>query len=131
MVNREREGSGETWLETWISYILISGVLVSLVLEVAGITIFYRASHSMAISQDSSMFVRGQNFFAFLGRLFHETLSGVTALRLMTLGVAILILTPYVRAALSVIYFASTKNIKYLLITLFVLTVLTVSLMMH
>jgi uncharacterized membrane protein len=48
----------------------------------------------------------------------------------MALGMAILILTPYVRAVLSVVYFASRKNLTYLIVTLFVLIVLTVS-MLH
>jgi uncharacterized membrane protein len=131
MVRVESEGSGETRLETWLSYVLILGVLISLILELSGMFLFYRASRSMAISESGAMFIRGQNFFIFLSRLFHETFSGITAFRLMVLGVAALILTPYVRAVMSVIYFASTKNIKYLIITLFVLTVLTASLLVH
>jgi uncharacterized membrane protein len=131
MVRMESEGSGETRLETWLSYVLISGVVISLILEVTGMILFYRASRSMAISESGAMFIRGQNFFMFLSRLFYETFSGITAFRLMVLGVAALILTPYVRAVMSVIYFASRKNVKYLIITLFVLTVLTASLLMH
>jgi hypothetical protein len=34
-------GSGETKLETVISYLLIIGVLTSLILEVAGLSLFY------------------------------------------------------------------------------------------
>jgi uncharacterized membrane protein len=43
-------------------------------------------------------------------------------------GVVILILTPYVRVLMSVLYFAWEKNTKYILITLFVLLLLTISL---
>jgi uncharacterized membrane protein len=131
MVKSAGEGSGETRLETWVSYILITGVLISLILEVTGIVLFYRVSHSAAISQDRSMFIEGKNFFAFLCGILFETFSGITAVRLMILGVAALILTPYVRAVMSVVYFASAKNIKYLVITLFVLVILSVSLAMH
>jgi uncharacterized membrane protein len=46
----------------------------------------------------------------------------------MTLGIAILMLTPYVRVILSVIHFSRERNIKYVLITLFVLALLTISL---
>jgi uncharacterized membrane protein len=131
MVNKEIEGSGETRLETWVSYILITGVLMSLFLEVAGMVLLYRTSHSTAISHDKSKFIQGKNFFTFLYRIPFETTPGITALRLMILGVAVLILTPYVRAIMSVLYFASMKNIKYLVITLFVLAILSVSLAMH
>jgi uncharacterized membrane protein len=49
----------------------------------------------------------------------------------MTLGITILILTPYVRVILSVLFFAWRKNIKYMLITIVVLMVLTTSLLFH
>jgi len=131
MVTREAEGSGETRLETLVSYVLITGVMISLIFEVAGMLFLYRASHSMVISQDVSAFVHGRNFFIFLGRVVRETRSGTSGLHLMLLGIVMLILTPYIRAALSVIYFASRKNVKYFLITLFVLAVLSVSMTMH
>jgi len=105
--------------------------VISLILEVAGMLFLYRASHSMVISQDVSAFVHGRNFFIFLGRVARETRSGISGLHLMVLGVVMLILTPYLRAALSMIYFASRKNVKYFLITLFVLAVLSVSMAMH
>ncbi len=131
MVRRAVEGSGETRLETWVSCILIAGVAISFVLEAAGMILFYRASHSIAVSQDAAVFVHGRDFFTFLGRLLHETSSGITGLRLMVLGIVTLILTPYIRAVMSVVYFASRRNVKYFLITLFVLAILTMSLMMH
>ncbi len=131
MVRKEIAGSGETRLETWVSYVLISGVLASLLVEAAGIILFYLISHSADISQNKSVFVQGRDFFTFLGTLFHQALTGVTPIRLMALGVALLILTPYARAVMSVIYFCSTRNIKYLVITAFVLAVLTASLIIH
>ena len=131
MVERGREGSGETKLETAISYVLIVGVILSLILEIAGIILFYRQYGTLAISERHSMFIQDADFFSFLGRLLHETSAGADGMRLMVLGIAILILTPYVRAVMSVIYFAVEKNIKYFLITLFVLMVLTISLMLH
>jgi len=49
----------------------------------------------------------------------------------MTLGVATLILTPFVRVIASALYFVWRKNTKYVLITAFVLVALTVSLASH
>ena len=77
------------------------------------------------------MFLQGRNFFTLLSELLRETLTSYSTVRLMALGVAVLILTPYVRAVMSVAYFASRKNIKYTIITAFVLTLLTVSLVSH
>jgi uncharacterized membrane protein len=131
MVNRNAPGSGETKLETWISLVLIVGVAISLILLGAGTVLFYRSSHSTAISLEPTVFIRGQDFFTFLIGLVMESPEGPSPLYLMTLGIAVLILTPYVRAAMSVIYFASMKNVKYLIITLFVLVILTVSLAAH
>jgi uncharacterized membrane protein len=131
MVRREAGGSGETRLETWVSYVLITGVAVSFALEVAGLILYYRTHHSFAISHGGAVFIRGRNFFSFFGRTLCEAFHGITGLHLMVLGIAALILTPYIRAITSVIYFASRRNVKYCLITLFVLAVLTMSLMMH
>jgi len=131
MVSRGTVGSGENRLETWISYVLITGVVVSVALEAAGLILFYRAHHSLVISQSGGAFIRGRDFFSFFGRLLLRTAEGSGGLRLMVLGICVLILTPYIRAIMSVIYFFSRKNVKYALITLFVLAVLTISLMIH
>ena len=129
-MKRLAAGSGDTKLEGVISYVLIIGVVTSLLLEIAGLILFYRAYGSLAISHDSRMFLRGENFFIFLARLFSGSSAG-WPIRLMTLGIAVLILTPYVRAIFSVIYFAVKENGKYLVITLAVLTILTISLLVH
>ncbi len=124
-------GSGESKLETIISYILIIGVLVSVVLEVIGIVLFYATYGNLQISQDKSVFISGQNFFAFTLDQFQHLFGAQTALVFITLGLIILILTPYVRAITSAIYFAWEKHYKYVLITLFVIIVLTASLALH
>ena len=129
-MNRAAAGNEDTKLEGVVSYVLIIGVVASLLFEIAGVILFYRAYGSLAISHDSRMFLRGDNFFIFLARLFSGS-SASWPIRVITLGIAMLILTPYVRAVLSVIYFAVRGNGKYLVITLFVLTILTISLLIH
>ena len=129
-MKRVAAGKGDTKLEGVISYVLIIGVVTSLLFEVAGIIFFYRVYGSLAVFHESQMFLRGENFFIFLARLFSGS-SVSWPLRVITLGIAILVLTPYVRAMLSVIYFAVHRNGKYLVITLFVFTILTISLLVH
>jgi uncharacterized membrane protein len=124
-------GSGESQLEAIISYILIIGVVVSVVFEVIGIALFYGTYGNLQISQDKSVFISGQNFFAFIINQFQHVFGSQNALVFITLGLIILILTPYIRAITSVIYFAWEKHYKYVLITLFVLIVLTASLALH
>lgn len=129
-MKRAAAGSSDTKLERVISYVLIIGVVTSLLFEIAGMLLFHRVYGSLAISHDSRMFLRGKNFFIFLVQLFSGSPASLP-IRLITLGIAVLILTPYVRAILSVIYFAVKGNGKYLVITLVVLTILTISLLVH
>ncbi len=113
-------------METVISYILISGVILSLILLVVG-TLLYSLQHrnltlAYSLPQD--------NLFQFgrmeITRVLHGTL---TARDIINLGIVVLMLTPYVRVAFSAVAFAFIeRNAKYTAFTLFVLSVLTYSL---
>jgi len=127
----EKLGSGESKLETAISYMLIVGVIVSLLFELAGTILLYRSLGNLAISQDSSLFIRGRDFFSFIYRQFAGGHPAGTGIFLITAGIIVLILTPYIRLVASVAYFGLERNIKYVFITLFVLVVVTVSLALH
>ena len=123
-------GSGESRLETVISYLLIIGVVSSLIIELIGIILTYVSYRQLPISNDASFFIQGRDFFTFIYNQFTD--GGETvAVRLMTLGVVFLMLTPYLRVIISAFYFALRRNIKYTLITLFVLIVITISLATH
>jgi uncharacterized membrane protein len=124
-------GSGESKLETTISILLIVGVVISLFLEVIGLILFYRSYANLNILENNVAFIRGENFFSFVYTLFQRENVQNSALLSMTLGLVVLILTPYVRVITSVVYFAWKKNSKYVLVTLFVLITLTISLALH
>jgi len=130
-VSSEGLGSGESTLETIISYILIIGVVVSVVLEAIGIMLYYQAYGNVQISQNKAVFISGKDFFAFIITQVPHMFGSMSALTFITLGLVILILTPYVRAITSALYFGWEKHYKYVLITLFVLVVLTASLALH
>ena len=115
-------------LEKAISYLLISGVTISLILEVLGIALFYHTYGRLTFSESKAVLIQGTNYLTFFLNLFHTGSAGGKGIYLMTLGIAILILTPYLRVVMSVVYFAWDRNIKYVLITLFVLILLTLSL---
>ena len=127
----ETLGSGEPKLETAISYLLIIGVATSLILEVVGLTLFYSQYANFNIMQNGIAFIHGDNFFSFVATLFQGEYTQNTAFLFMTIGLVVLILTPYIRVVTSVSYFAWKKNRKYVLVTLFVLIVLTISLALH
>ena len=131
-MNLKELGSGESKLETTISYLLIIGVALSLALEIAGIAIFYKSHGNLDILlQDKAMFIQGRDFFSFLYQLFARGPMQNTGIFLMTLGVAALILTPFVRVIVSAMYFAWKRDARYALITAFVLVAITVSLALH
>jgi uncharacterized membrane protein len=131
-LNLKDLGSGESKLETTISYLLIIGVALSLALEIAGIAIFYKSHGNLDILlQDKAMFIQGRDFFSFLYQLFARGPMQNTGIFLMTLGVAALILTPFVRVIVSAMYFAWKRDARYALITAFVLVAITVSLALH
>jgi uncharacterized membrane protein len=124
-------GSGETKLEVIVGYLLIIGVLTSVILEVIGIILFYGTYGNTQVSQNQAFFISGENFFAFIIQQTQHLLGSQNALLFMTLGLIMLLLTPYIRAITSVIYFVWERNRKYVAITLFVLLVLTASLALH
>ena len=124
-------GSGESKLETTISYLLIIGVIFSLILEVFGLILFYYSFANLNILENKFVFIHGENFFSFVITLFQGENVQNTGILFMTLGLVALISTPYVRVITSVLYFAWEKNRKYVLVTLFVLVILTVSLALH
>jgi uncharacterized membrane protein len=111
-----------------IGYVLITGVVISLLVEAIGIFLYYLSYRHFNISSERTLFIQEGNFFDFMIELFKGDYAGKKAVFLMSVGVVILILTPYVRVLMSVLYFAREKNTKYILITLFVLVLLTISL---
>ena len=124
-------GGGESKLETAISYLLILGVVASLFLETIGMVLFYRFYGQFYLSEDKVMFLHGRNFFNFLHVLLCGGSPDKSPIFFMTLGIASLIVTPYLRVIVSVAYFTWKRDIKYSLITIFVLAVLTISLGWH
>lgn len=121
----------ESRLEIAISYLLAGGVVTSLFLEIIGMVSFYHIYGHLHITEKKEMFIRGEDFFRLIYGLLEGNYGQKGTVFLMTLGITILILTPYVRVILSVLYFAWRKNIKYMLITVVVLMVLTTSLLFH
>ena len=120
--------NAESRFERIIGYVLISGVGISLFLEVAGMLLYYHLHGHLSFSEENILFLHGRNFFYFLVELIRGEYTHQIPLFLMALGIVILILTPFVRVILSVFFFSMEKNVKYVVITVFVLALLTMSL---
>lgn len=119
-------------LETIISYILIFGVVASVIIETVGIISHYYSEGNINITFEPRFALKGANLFIFIGSTFQDFLRGsFTSLNILNLGLALLMITPYIRVVASVGYFGMVRNIKYFFITLLVLAILTASLITH
>jgi uncharacterized membrane protein len=124
--------SSEEKLDLLISYILIVGVIASVLIEATGIYGYYYTHHDLSIVFKPEFTLQGTDFFAYSAQTVQALLSGKwTPISVLAFGLVLLLITPYVRVLASAIYFGLAKNIKYLFITLFVLVVLTASLILH
>lgn len=116
-------------MDTLVGYILLIGVLISGLLIAAG-SVWNWVIHHTLTTQFS---ISGESYFSFLQSNLRQLFSGAVQPQLLiSLGIVTLMLTPYLRVAASVIYFAAAaRNWKYTLFTLFVFSVLTYSLFLR
>lgn len=113
-------------MDLLIGSILLAGVLLSAALTLAGLGWHWATSGDLRIVSP----VAGMNLFQFVAADLREATSGQLGPRLLiNLGLAVLLLTPYVRVAASMLYFAmAERSWKYTAFTGFVFIVLTYSL---
>jgi uncharacterized membrane protein len=116
-------------MEILVGYVLLIGVLLSLALIFAGLVWHVATAHQLGFEFE----IAGTNLFRFvltnLGQLAAYT---VSPRLLISLGIIVLLLTPYVRVLTSMIYFAVVAhNWKYTLFTAFVLSILTYGLFLN
>lgn len=121
----------EEKLEEVISWILMGGVVLSGILEAWGIFLYRQTTGSLALAYTPAWKLSGNSFFAYLLRLARDLGSGKDHVSMMALGIAVLMMTPYLRVVAAAIYYALRRDGRYLAITLFVLGVLTWSLAAH
>lgn len=116
-------------MESLVGYILLTGVLLSAVL--LAVSFVWRWVRVGNLRFEHS--IVGMNFFEFISSTLRQMASRAFRPRLfLNMGIAVLMLTPFVRVLASVFYFAFVEhNWKYTLFTAFVLTVLTYSLFLR
>lgn len=116
-------------MESLVGYILLTGVLLSIALLVAGFVWHWGRVGNLRFEHS----IVGMNFFEFILSSLRQMTSRAFRPRLfLNMGIAVLMLTPFVRVLASVFYFAFVEhNWKYTLFTGFVLTVLTYSLFLR
>jgi len=116
-------------MDMLVGYILLDGVLLSLGLIIAGLV--WRVFRTGSLAEDYQ--IVGMNLFQFVIEEIRLAAHGAVRPRLLVnLGIVVLMITPFIRVAASVVYFiVALKNWKYALFTAIVLTVLTYSLFLR
>lgn len=116
-------------MEVLVGFILLVGVLTSLALIVGGLAWHWARTGEIGIRYD----LPGMSFFEFLRNGLGQMFADQYRPRLLvSLGIAMLMLTPFVRVLGSMIYFlVAARNWKYTVFTAFVLTILTYSLFLR
>ncbi len=116
-------------MEAVVGYILLVGVLLSMALIAAGVTWHWLSTGHPGVSY----VISGMNLFGFvIADLRHAYAGAVGPHLLVNLGIAVLMLTPYVRVFASMLYFAIVaRNLKYTVFTAFVFSVLSYSLFLR
>jgi uncharacterized membrane protein len=125
----QREHQQEHTMDLLIGYLLMIGVLTSVVLIAAGLLWRWIATGRPVMDYA----IQGVNLAEFVIAEARLALSGQFRPRLLVnLGLVVLMLTPFARVLASVLFFAfAERNWKYTLITLFVLLVLSYSLFLR
>ncbi len=116
-------------MDVLVGYILLIGVLVSAALIIAGTLWNWMITHSLS----TQFTIAGENYFSFLVSSLHQLFTGAIQPHLLiSLGIATLMFTPYLRVAASMVYFAFVaRNVKYTIFTLIVFSILTYSLFLR
>ena len=109
-----------------VGYTLLGGVLTSAALMSTGLVWHWASSGRVQGTSPAA----GTDLAQIFATFFQQLAAGALEPRpLIYLGLAVLLLTPYVRVAASALYFAVVeRNLKYTVFTGFVLAVLTYSL---
>lgn len=116
-------------MDVLVGYILLAGVLLSMLLIVIGLVWKYVQTGGVRLEYQ----LAGMNLFQFVTTEVHIAALGQIRPRLLiNMGIVVLMLTPFFRVLASVVYFLMVlKNWKYTAFTLFVLLVLTGSLFLR
>ncbi len=112
-----------------VGYTLLGGVLTSAALMSTGLVWNWASSGRVQGTSPAA----GTDLAQIFATFFQQLASGTLQPRpLIYLGLAVLLLTPYLRVAASALYFAVVeRNLKYTVFTGFVLAVLTGSLFLR
>jgi uncharacterized membrane protein len=128
-MNPDQRAAAERSMESFIGYLLLTGVALSALLIVAGLA--WRFATTGRLSADYSL--AATNLAELVATEIKLVLAGQWRPRLLiNLGILALMLTPFARVLASVAFFAfEERSLKYTLITALVLAVLSYGLFLR
>jgi uncharacterized membrane protein len=114
----------DTSLERIISYILVAGVLASLIVGLTGL-VSYHLENGLCLEIP----LDGQSTLL-PGRFFSQV-SQMNSYTLLSASILIILFTPYIRVLTSIIYFVKTRDYKFVILTSTVFITLTIIFLLH
>ncbi len=111
--------------EDLISRILTFGVIFSIIFLLIGVIIYLIQTKEIVLEENWTL--KGENLFIVLINIFNNIFQNNLSYTFMAIGILLLMLTQYIRVIVSVAYFSIIKDWKYVVITLIVFIILTLS----
>jgi uncharacterized membrane protein len=111
--------------EDLISHILTFGVIFSIIFLLIGVIIYLIQTKEIVLEEN--WVLKGENLFMVLINIFNKIFQNNLSYTFMAIGILLLMLTQYIRVIVSVAYFSIIKDWKYIVITLIVFIILTLS----
>jgi uncharacterized membrane protein len=112
-------------IEDLISHILTFGVIFSIIFLSIGVIIYLIQTKEIILEENWTL--KGENLFIVLINIFNKIFQNNLSYTFMAIGILLLMLTQYIRVIVSVAYFSIIKDWKYVVITLIVFIILTLS----
>ena len=130
-MRRLRPVTDQTPLNRIIAILMTAGITAGVLFELVGMVLYYHARGGLDVSMDRTAFIHGQNVLFLIYEIVQTVGRQGGGIFFLTLGIGVLIITPYLRVLISVVYFVWKKDYRYVSITLLVLIILTLSLTLH
>ena len=116
--------SKNDFIERMISYVLITGVMISLTLNLFGLILYHfenRLCLEIVLNEQSSLSLDS----------FINHISQINSYTILSASILVILFTPYIRVLASMVYFMFKKDYRYVFLTSIVFLVLSMLILFH